>query len=295
VSDSKLTVLILDDSFPKIPEFIDESIYSEKIDSTSLAHLVKTGSWSGQHNLKELTSLLVKSEHIKSGELLLYGFTHPSLCLDEIDDGLQPDIIIFDWEYGSETNNVSSRWLKEILDLTKSFVFVYSMIRNSIPPFLNKSVFDEHSERLQLFLKGDRSNSVFSSEEFIHQYIVSQITMSNEIKIQGKKISFLKNGYLDNPTDILYLERILGRISLINKLKKDINSISNESIEELLNSIELKFYFQKEKNRLIASDWSFKSSNRKTDKEFSAVEVAQKFGLVTLQELMEIGVIKIPS
>ncbi len=287
----KITLFILDDNIPKTPEYVDQSLYDGKLDAASLLHLVNSDEWKGEHNLKELTTFILNSEHAKSGELEVCGFTHPSLCLDAIDEGLLPNIIIYDWEYGSETNKESSNWLIEILNSTESFVFVYSMVRNEIPPFLNKADFDEYSSRFQLFLKGDTGSSVFTSEEFIYQYIVSQITKSNNIKIQGFNITFQENGYLDNPSDILYLERILGRLALREKLAKGINTISNETIEELLEDISIRIYHDDNKNLLVTSDFKLVKKIMPS-KELSAIEVLRNYGLVALKEVLEIGVAK---
>ena len=293
MASNTLTLFILDDNIPKIPEYVEKSLYDGKLDSTSLRYLVDSAGWTGQHNLKELTSFILDSEHSKSGELDVYGFTHPSLCLDEIDEGLLPDVIIYDWEYGGETNKESSNWLMEILNSTRAFVFVYSMVRNEIPPFLNKADFDEHSSRFQLFLKGDTGSSVFTSEEFIHQYVVSQITKSNNIKIQGYDINFQENGYLENPSDILYVERILGRLALSEKLKEGISTISNESIEQLFEDVNIKIYYDAKKGRLVTSDFSIVAKKMEITKELSAIEILKEHGLVTLKELLEIGIAKV--
>ena len=293
MTSNKVTLFILDDSIPKTPEYVEKSLYDGKLDALSLSHLIDSMEWTGQHNLKQLTSSFLNSEHSKSGKLEVCGFTHPSLCLDAIDEGLLPSIIIYDWEYGSETNKESSNWLMEILTSTKAFVFVYSMVRNEIPPFLNKADFDEFSSRFQLFLKGDASSSVFTSEEFIHQYVVSQITKTNNIKIQGANITFQENGYLNNPSDILYLERILGRLALREKLQKGVTTISNESIEKLIEDINISIRYDESKGLLVTSDSPIMAKRVEETTEVSAIEVLRQHGLVTLKELLEIGVAKV--
>jgi hypothetical protein len=288
----KITLFILDDNIPKIPEFVEQSLYDEKISAASLSQLLDSAEWTGQHNLKQLTSFIIESDHFKSGNIEVWGFTHPSLCLDSIDEGLLPNVIIYDWEYGSETNKESSNWLKEILNSTQAFVFVYSMVRNEIPPFLNKSEFDEFSDRFQLFLKGDIKSSVFSSEEFIHQYIVSTISKSNRIKLQGLDISFEENGYLSAPSDILYLEKILGRLSLKEKLAAGIKSISDQSIEQLLEGINIEIHLDDEKNLLVAADSNLMIKKIKSSRVLMAIDVLKEFGLQSLREVLEVGVAK---
>lgn len=285
----KLILFILDDNIPKISEYVERELYEEKLSAESLAHLVSSAEWTGQYNLRQLTSFILDSEHAKTSELETWGFTHPSLCLDAIDEGLQPNIIIYDWEYGSESNRESSNWLKEILNSTEAFVFVYSMVRNEIPPFLNKAEFDIYSKRFQLFLKGDADNSVFSSEEFILQYILSKITKTNHIKIHGIDISFQENGYLDRPSDILHLERIFGRLALGKKIEEGLTTISDETIEHILEDISIKIYYDKKKNILVTAD-SILINKVDTTNELNAIEVLKNYGLSKLKEVLETGI-----
>lgn len=292
-SSNKLTLFILDDNIPKIEEYVSISLYDGRIDAEYLDHLVRSANWPGQYNLKKLTALILESEHFLSGLMNVYGFTHPALCLNEIDEGLIPDIVIYDWEYGSETNNQSSNWLLEILNSTNAFVFVYSMVRNEIPPFLNKSNFDIYSNRFQLFLKGDMNSSVFTAEEFIHQYIVSKISMSNEIKIQGLTINFLENGYLKNPTDILYLERLFSTTELIEKLRSMGMEISNNTLEDLFGNINDKVLFDSKRNMLISTNANLLKNKFNPNEELNILDVVKKYGIHKLIEVLEIGIVKI--
>lgn len=290
---NKLTLFIVDDQIPTIPEFVENSIYNSKLDVGSLQHLIKVAEWKGQHSLKRLTTDILKSDHSQTGALLTYGFTHPSICLDEIDKGLQPDLIIYDWEYGSESNIESAKLLIEILNLTNAFVFVYSLVRNEIPPFLNKLEFDAFADRFQLFLKGDTNSSIFSSEEFILQYIVSRISKSNVIKIQGITVTFNENGYLDNPSDILHLESIFGRAFLLDRIKTIGFTWSEQNIENMLLSISDKLMLDEKRNLLITSDSTLFISKFNPNLELSFIEAFKRFGLLKIIEALEIGIVKV--
>lgn len=290
---TKITVFILDDNIYKSQEFVDRSVYDTKIDSELLLQLADSYEWKGQHNLQALTIDILKSVHGQSGNIATYGFTHPSICLDEIDGGLKPDIVIFDWEYGSESNKDSSNWLTEILNSTEAFIFVYSQVRDVIPPFLNKQEFDNYAHRFQLFLKGDDKNAIFTSEEFILQYILSRVSNSNRIKLQGIEIGFNENGYLENPTDILHLEKILGRNFLIEKFKSDDFSVTTENIEKLMESYNGKILFDNTKNLLITPDSKLLIEKFKPKEELTYVEVLKRYGLNKLRETIETGLSKI--
>jgi len=289
---NKITLFILDDNIYKSQDFVEKSIYDSKINSELLLQLTNNYEWKGQHNLQELTSSILKSNHAQLGNIITYGFTHPSICLDAIDSGLKPNVVIFDWEYGSESNKESSNWLMEILNLTNSFIFVYSMVRNEIPPFLNKQEFDKHADHFQLFLKGDDKESIFSSEEFILQYVLSRVSRSNQIKLSGLQIDFNENGYLKNPTDILYLEKIFGRNFIIEQLKGK-NVISNEAIESLIEKAKGKLLFDSKRNYLITPDSTLFIEKFKPDVEISYLEALKKYGLTVLKEALEVGLKKV--
>lgn len=290
---TKITVFILDDNIYKSQEFVYKSVYDSKIDRQLLLQLTDFFEWKGQHNLQKLTADILKSKHSEANDIITYGFTHPSICLDEIDKGLKPDVIIFDWEYGSESNKESSNWLMEILNTTDAFIFVYSQVRDEIPPFLNKHEFDIYAKRFQLFLKGDKENAIFTSEEFIIQYIQSRVSNNNEITLQGLKINFNENGYLKDPTDILYLEKILGRNFLIEKFKNNDFSMTSKSIEQLMESYNGKLLFDPNKSLLITTDSKLFIEKFNPKEELSYADVLKKFGLKKLKEAIEVGLAKV--
>lgn len=289
---NKINVTIIDDGIPVREDFVEASIYDNLIPKDILVKLINDLKWKGHHNLKKLTKTILESKECDSGVITISAFTHPSICLDAIEKGFQPDIIIYDWEYLGESNLKSSDWLLELLNNSEATVFVYSQVRDSIPPFLNKSIFDNHSKRFQLFLKGDEDNSVFSSEEFILQYILSRVSKSTELLIGGTKIQFVENGFISNPSDILFIENILGRQNLIQKLQQ-IESLSNESIINLFNDLNLEFYFDEAKKYLIDSSATALIEKYSSSKKMTALEVLQTFGLIKLSKAIESGITKV--
>lgn len=289
---NKINVTIIDDGIPVREDFVEASIYDSLIPKDILIKLINDLNWKGHHNLKKLTKTILESKECDSGVISISAFTHPSICLDAIEKGFQTDIIIYDWEYLGESNLKSSDWLLELLNNSDATVFVYSQVRDSIPPFLNKSIFDNHSKRFQLFLKGEEGNSVFSSEEFILQYILSRVSKSTELLIGGTKIQFVENGFISNPSDILFIETILGRQNLIKKLQL-IESLSNESIVNLFNDLNLEFYFDEAKKYLIDSSATTLIEKYSSSKKMTALEVLQTFGLIKLSKAIESGITKV--
>lgn len=291
--ENKLNIFILDDNIPKTPENVEKSVYDKKIDSQTLLQLAKEVKWVGNYNLQQITRYLFESVHFVNGSLNVYGFIHPLICLNEIESGFNPDILIYDWEYGTESNLDRSKWLIEILKSTNAFIFVYSAFRDEIPPYLNKKEFDEHSSRFQLFLKGDIESYIYSSEEFIFQYIVSRLSKSNKLKIHGVEVSFTENGYLKNPSDILHLEKILGRTLLIKKLEESKYTISTASIEKILEDIKENILFDSKRNLLITSDSTLLIQKFKPEIQLSFSVALKKFGLDKMKEVLEVGIAKV--
>ena len=288
-----MNIFFLDDNIFISEANVEKSIYSGKIDYEHLKYLVDNYKWKGQHNLQQLIFEVLNCKTVKNNQINIFGFLHPSICLNEIENGLIPDIIIFDWEYGAESNNSSSNWLKDLLSLSDAFVFVYSLVRDAIPPYLNKNEFDEFAQRFQLFLKGDSRNSIFTSEEFILQYILSRVNKNFSLKIQGIKVDFYENGYLKGPTDILFLEKIIGRTSLLESIKNEEFSFSDKNIETLLEKKVEKLLFSEEKKLLITPDSNFFIEKFKPNKEVSYTYVLRTYGILKLTELLEIGLVRV--
>lgn len=233
---NRIRVFVLDDRIPRLAEFVERRVFNGPISQEDLRYLLKHGKWTGEESLKKLLTDLVHHEYTSDGSLTLSTFTNPEICLRDLSPKHLPHVIIFDWEYDNHTQQ-SGPWLLEILRRTHSFIFVYSGVRNIIPPTLNKKEFDKYSKRFQLFQKGETEDSVFSSEEFIYQYILSRIDKNNIIHVGGLDVRFEANGYLKTPTDILYLEAVLGRAELLEQIQKNQNAITEKSVEKFVNSL----------------------------------------------------------
>jgi hypothetical protein len=118
-------IFLLDDEFPKIKEFIDSNIYKKAINSDNLYHLALNENWKSLNHLQQLIKDIITSEAFKVGLINLWGYAEPELAIQDIELGNKPDVLIYDWQYGSENNTKSQNWLLEILEKTNSFVFIY--------------------------------------------------------------------------------------------------------------------------------------------------------------------------
>lgn len=289
MENSIVNVFLIDDEFPVNSEFIRKEIYNRAITADELYQLSISENWGPLHFLQELIKNIVVSVPCKNGLINLIGFKNPALALDNIQAKIQPDIVIYDWEYGMPNPVESQTSLLELLETTGAFIFVYSKVRNEIPQFLNKKIFNPFAKRLQLFLKGSTSHSIFSSEEFILQYILGKVTDSAKIKIQGFDVEFTPNAFLKKASDILYLERIVGKLYLLEELKKIQFDINSYTIENLLNESQGYVLFNKEKGLLVSPDESAIINNIKSLVRLSYSDVAKNYSISKLEETIEKG------
>ena len=286
-------IFILDDEFPTIKEFVDAEIYQKAISADNLYHLALNENWKSLNYLQQLIKDIITSDAFKSGMINLSGYSDPELALQDIELGNKPDVVIYDWQYGSEINHTNSqKWLLEILEKTDAFVFIYSLIEPKLPEFLNKESFGKFWKRFQLFAKGGKNPQSFSPEEFIFQYIISSASKKGRIQIAGIKIEFTSNDYLSNASDILYLQRILGNQYLLDELNKIDFSIDTASVEKILNDSEGFLFINKEKNYLISSDNRLIEDKKLQNLDkISYLNVVKQFSLATLETVLERGIL----
>ena len=286
----KNRIAILDDSFPKPQKFIEEKTYERPLGERELSYLVRRCEWGAEWNLQKLTSDLLASKYVKASKIELSGYLSPEICLAELDKRRLPDVIIYDWEYEANSYTKSETWLLELLgEVPKAFIFVYTGVKNDVPPHLSKPVFDKFAERFQLFAKGESENSVFTSEDFIYQYIVSRVEKNATIKLQGIDVKFQPSGYLATPSDILYLETILGRANLLKQIELNKRTISATSVEKIIGDAGGTVWFNPDKGFIVTRDSPLLADRLRATVEMSYVEILKKFGLLKLKEAMELG------
>lgn len=295
MKNNPINVFIIDDEFPKIPEFIRSGVYNSAVSTDDLYHLAIESEWSHLVHLQNLIKDIVTSQASKEGLIELTGFSSPTIALTHIGKGVIPDVIIYDWEYpNAPVHSLNSRrWLKELLETTESFVFVYSKMRDQLPQYLNISELTQHSNRFQLFLKGGKLKDSFSAEEFIYQYIIGAATNKGQIKINGIEVEFTSNDFLKNASDLLYLQRILGKKYILDKLSNVDFSLNNASVEKILNDSERYLFFNESENILYDPEIAEGRLDPNSIVKMSYLEVAKKFSLRTLESVLERGIVPI--
>ncbi|HEY5325917.1 MAG TPA: hypothetical protein VIJ27_02870, partial [Mucilaginibacter sp.] len=293
-NNKPINVLIIDDEFPPNDEFRIRGVYNSAISSDDLYHLAINSEWNHLVDLQQLIKDVVSSQATKEGLINLIGFTTPTQALFEIGNGLQADIIIYDWEYLNAPiySPNSKKWLLELLNITEAFVFIYSKKGNELPRFLSDSDFVKFFSRFQLFLKGGGISYSFSSEEFILQYIIGSASNSGFIKIDGIPIEFTSNNYLDKASDILYLQRILGNQYILDQLKNIQFSLDTAGVEKILNDSNGFLFINIEKNYLISPENRLiEDRHLHSLEKITYLEVVKKLSLSTLEDVLERGIL----
>lgn len=298
MKNKPIIVFLIDDEFPKDPEFRSKGIYNSGISTDDLYHLAVNCEW--EHHLKELQQLIkdIVSNPVckEEGHIELMGFGSPTQALTAIQKGIVPNVIVYDWEYLNAPiyNTNSKDWLLEILNKAKdSFVFVYSKVRDKIPQYLNTLEFAKYSHRFQLFLKGGKIKSSFSAEEFILQYIIGSASNSGNIKIDGIPIEFAANNYLTSASDILYLQRILGNQYVLDKLNNVDFLINEASVEKILNDSKGFLFYNENKGILISPNENYDMEKFEPYVRLNYLEVIKKFSINQLEDTLERGVLPV--
>lgn len=287
---SGISVLIIDDWIPINEEFIASNKYNKAINADDLFHLALNEDWKSLANLQQLIKDLRTSEAFASGFISLFGFSNPEIALTSIEDGLEANVIIFDWQYGAEINHFASKkWLLELLGSTSAFIFIYSFIEPHLSILLNDPVFNNYRNRFQLFLKDGKIPQSFTSEEFIFQYITNAVSNQISIRINGVKIEFKSNNLLSNASDILYLQRILGSQYFLDELPKIDFEVNEAGIEKILNDSG-KFLIYNEQKKLLINPLEFDIKEPiELFQRLSYAEVIKSFSLEILEDTLNRG------
>ena len=283
----KKIVAFVDDSLPVVGDVIlNDNDLKKSIN-------LSDEEWKSESNLKDLIKRILNTDRYLNGEVEILGFQHPEKILGEIEEkNFNPELIIYDWEY-FDFSEESGTDLIEILKKTNAFIFVYSSFFDSIYPILNKSEFDEFVTRIQLLSKGDRYSSIFSSEEFIVQYFLSLFSKNNTIQLSNHTIKFNSSGYLENSSDILYLESILGREFILNNLLTIDKEISKEKLELLFDRVYDKLFLSNDKKNIIAEDNELMVEKFGPLSELTYKAALEKIGVKGIYKLLSSGIFSI--
>jgi hypothetical protein len=286
----KFEICIVDDKLPFIKEVDD----SHLIESKAIQRVAfENDGWGEEINLFNLTSLLLQSDLFKSAKIDIHWAMNPNILLNAVkDENYLPDLIIYDWEYGTSFM-VPEDTLSELLKALKdAFFFIYSYFAQKIPIHLFRRNLDKNANRFQILRKGDNSY-ITNSEEIIFDYVALRVEKNPVIKIGGLDVQFNSSGFLTSYKDILYLDGLLGREAFLRALLNLNKTLSNETVLNMLGNLNLTLY--SDAGGLIMTLDNIKS-NQKIFGELKVVSNSvafQKLGLEGLRELIDKGTVKV--
>jgi len=288
-----INVFLLDDEFPKPDDLRQKGVFNTAISTEDLYHIAVNCTWDDLYFLQQLIKDIVTSDPCKEGHINLIGYSSPTQALLDVAKGLTPNVIIYDWEYlnAPAYNTNAKDWLLELFQRTEAFIFIYSKKSNELTRLFNGNEFVPYSDRFQLFLKGNKRQASFSSEEFIFQHIISAASKTGKININGVSIDFRSNPYLSSASDILYLQRILGSQYVLDHLKEIGFFIDTASVEKLLNDSGGYVYHNVEKRILISPDEVDDEEKLQAYEKITYLEVVKRFSLPQLEDTLERGVL----
>ncbi len=286
----KLVICFIDNWLPRNRTF--EKVHDDKLIKSGILRrfIGKNADWTDERKLGDLLSTVLRSRY--RNKLNVQWALAPSICLEAVrKSNYKPDVVVYDWEYGiGQINPVSL--LIDLIKSTYAFFFIYSNQAQRIPISLYKNKLDEYAERFQLLPKG-AAEDIFTSEEFIYQYIASAISKKPIIKIGRSEIRFNSSGWLESPTDILYLESIIGRERTIEKLRAAKGSVTEEKIENWLSEIKDDLFINKKNKILVTEVTPFHAEHFGKFDRIDYGSVFKKYGLKKLNELLERGVTRV--
>ena len=287
-----IQVCIIDDQLPKTELGSDDFDYYELIDSVKLMRFLDPSvSWGDEANLREILRILLSSPYYVDHRIRLAWATHPGICLNAvIHSQYKPDVVVYDWEIVADKHPEVE--LEELLKTTSAFFFVYSNLAAQLPITLYKEKLDDYSNRLQVLRKGDMSY-VYSSEELIYQYLVSRIEKNPRILIGGSEIQFHASGFIKIPSDILYLESVIGREFILERLNGIGNDISDETVEQLLSEYDAMIYLSKDGHWAILNKTGKAQVEYGPLQEVSYADFFRSHGLRKLHEVLDRGIVKV--
>jgi len=311
MANKKISVWIIDDSLPYQKRLLNKIDDTQPISSSHIINIISTGDeWPDEERpLKELTNIIIQSSSFLKDLIDLKWVLYPNLAINAIKQKkYAPDLIIYDWEYKNypgiasevtmdENEKMlmpsSGKSLLELLTwLPDSFFFIYSNKAAEIPIELFKEKLDNYAKQFQVLPKGDH-RLILSAEEMIYNYILLKINGQERIKIGDTEVEFDKSGQLKDYTDILYLENILGKEYLKEKIKHVPDPFSDTAVSEILKNFSFQLYLSADNKVLLSERDRFAEKKYGPLESISYQEAFNKYGLRIINEALNNTIIKI--
>lgn len=228
----KTTVCYIDDKIPiaNFPEYFEDT---KLIDQQVLRFLLqkKKTDWSGDENVKGVIESLLGH----SDDWECYAFTAPQFFINHRENGnyINPDIILYDWDYNDSINSDSSeKYLFTLLKSTHSIIIIYTGAdkNDELTSILQKEEFKPYKDRLTLIEKGKPLNDENNAEKSVDEVI------------KEAKNRFEFNFSYKYAKELLYNSN--------RSLNEVLSEISSLSIDQFINS----FGYQENNNFIVESE-----------------------------------------
>ncbi|WP_427194354.1 hypothetical protein KP615_02420 [Treponema denticola] len=228
----KTTVCYIDDKIP-VANFPDYFVETKLIDQQVLRFLLKndTTDWSEDENVKGVIVSLV--DH--SADWECYAFTAPQFFINHRENGnyINPDIILYDWDYNDSISSDSSEvHLFELLKSTHSIIIIYTGAdkNDELTGILQKEELKPYKDRLTLIEKGKPLNDENNAEKSVDKVI------------KEAKSRFEFNFSYKYAKELLY--------NANRSLNEVLSEISSLSVQEFINS----FGYKEDNNFIVESE-----------------------------------------
>jgi hypothetical protein len=279
-------IAIIDDKFPYD---INLDVTDLPFGNQKIENWINNKDWGEEGNLKHLIERIMELDLFKHKEIEVLAFLYPAALINYLKNNSNPQLLIFDWEYQTKNKDTKSQ-LIEIINDTTSFIFIYSALADSIWQLFLGNVFEKNISRLQLLKKGENKLSLFTSEDNIIQFIISQFNKAYEFKLGQNSVRFEENDFLKSPSSIFILESILGKEFLLQKLTESNFEISNSTIESIFSDVKTKFYLSKDKRYLLEFDNENNRNKYGPLQELSFLKTLKNYDLKIIDKTLERGI-----
>lgn len=275
------SLCIVDDGFMK-PATACQLEHHQSFSGSTL-EMFLSQNWDNENALKNLCTLLVDENNRSSWNINAF-ITPMHFQASYDDDNYRPDVVVFDWEYGIEFDQVN--FLKQFLSRNHIHVFVFTGYdKNHEVEAVLKDDLSQFASRLHLLPKDNEGNDNSSHSDLLRS--IEENQRVNFASKFGKKLRRITNESLD---DVLYrlskmdikkvvdflggsggsehvdndIRELVG-IKIKDKLKEsselrtalEKEGVSSEKISELID-----FISEKAKDDIISTDLSYEEPPR---------------------------------
>jgi len=275
---AQVKVGIIDDGYP----VMDENRFSIE----RISNLVQNENWGSEESLRDLNIRLTSESLISKKRIRVEGFNHPETYINS--NEFDSDFLIYDWEYKPICEPDDQ--LFEILKLTNSKIFIYSgwdKFDEISKKLLAEQKFQVYRDtnRYEVLSKSDDEHSDRIIQNILQKFQDGEVINWNQMDLTIKPSKFI----IDSE-DFWLLRALIGSENIVKFLNEEKISVLEEgSIQKMFEQSTFKFFIDKHKSILSASNNQLVASKLGDLTELSIAEAVSIFGIEKLEEAREKG------